>query len=312
LAFLGAAGAALGLIPFKLATREADAQHLAVALLALAAILNTAGSAAHLARRRVADRTIDSMSGLGEVDVEVGGPAQQPSLRVTVWAGIVLGVLAAMANVAAAEAVARLDASISSLLIQLQVLFAVVLGWIWLGERVTARFVFGAGVALAGVVVVQGGGDGGTSSADGVVWGLGAAACFGAMQVFTRRYIERIEVVWVNVLRLWIAVGLISLVPGSLAGALDLPAKLIALVALAAVCGPIFGRLMLIASARYIPAATTTLIGLSAPVVALVGDWLVLDSVPAAGQWLGGIIVAVGVLAAIMPTRSRRTAPDVA
>ena len=323
LAFGAAAGTAAGLVPFKLAADQAEPEYIVVALLASAAVFNTLGSLVPVARRR-ADRrrgsTIDeaeaadgtlleSAGGLGEVDLETSEPhardRRRSSLRVTLWVGLVLGVLAATANFTASEAVSQLDASVSAVLIQMQVLFAALLGWLWLHEGVTRRFVVGAVMAIVGVAVIQGGGAGSGAGSGASVWGLVAAACFGTMQVVTRRYIEQIEPVWVNALRLWIAVVLVASVPGSLSGALELSAEVVLLAAAAAFCGPFLGRLMMMLSARYIPAATSTLIGLSSPVLALLGDWLFLDGLPAARQWLGGAVVVAGMLLAVAPAARR-------
>jgi drug/metabolite transporter (DMT)-like permease len=290
LAFGAAGGAAIGLIPYKIAVRDAAPEHVVVAMLLAAALFNSISSVGPVARRRA------------------GTDTSKLSLKATLITGVVLGVLAAGANFTASEAVSRLDASVSSVLIQMQVLFAAALAWAWLHERVRRRFVLGAAVAIVGVALMQTGGVGGGLGDGGVLWGLAAAACFGSMQVVTRRFIDRIEPVWVNALRLWIAVLIVAALPGSLAGVLDLPARIVALAAAAAFCGPFLGRLMMMMSARYVPAATSTLIGLSAPLIALFADWLILDGFPDTRQWIGGCVIGLGMIVAIAPTRLRRTA----
>jgi probable blue pigment (indigoidine) exporter len=126
------------------------------------------------------------------------------------------------------------------------------------------------------------------------------------MQVVTRRWITRIHPPTVNALRLWISALGVALVPGAIAGAFGLPGSVVGLAALAAVCGPFLGRLMMMNSAHYIPAATSTLMGLMSPVLALIFGWTLLGELPGGAEVLGGAIVVVGMLVAV----SRRSVPD--
>ena len=139
-----------------------------------------------------------------------------------------------------------------------------------------------------------------------MLWGLGAAACFGSMQVVTRRWITRIHPPTVNALRLWISAFGVALVPGALVGAVALPISVVGLAALAAVCGPFLGRLMMMNSAHYIPAATSTLMGLMSPVLALLFGWVLLSELPGGAEVLGGAVVVAGMLIAV----GRRKVPD--
>ena len=286
LAFAAATTTAISIIPFKLATEESDPAHVVVVLVGGAAVFNSLGSGVQVLRRRRVPRQ--------------GAPVDW---RVMAGVALALGVLGAVANLTASEAVARLDASISALLIQMQVIFAALLGWLWLREGVSARFALGTAIALAGIAVMAEGDGSGGAAVSGIGWGLIGAAGFGSIQVITRRYIDRIEPVWVNAIRMWLAVGLLALVPGSLAGAVDLPARSVGYALLAALIGPSWGRLMLMASARHIPAAMSTFIGFGTPVIALIGDWLILDGLPPLRAWLGGVVVALGMLVAVW-TRS--------
>jgi drug/metabolite transporter (DMT)-like permease len=290
-----------------------------VALLVSAALFNTLGSVVSATRGRT-EEPVESAGGLAEIDVETPDPdvpvtaepttaeRRQTSMRITVGVGILLGMLAALANWTASEAISRLEVSIASLLIQMQVLFAALLARVWLGERVGRRFLAGALVALAGVAIMQGVGGGPATAA--VLWGLASAACFGSMQVITRRWIRDIRTVVVNALRLWIAAAVVAAVPGAMAGVVDLPASTWALAAAAALCGPFLGRLMMMQSAHYVPAATSTLMGLSSPVLALGFGWILLDELPSWAEMLGGAVVVVGMAVAVGNRARRAGGPD--
>lgn len=314
LAFGAAVGSAMGVVPYKAATDRAATEQVVVALLVCAAVLNTLGSVVSATRGRP-EEPVESAGGLAEIDVETPDPdvpfSAEPaaavraraSMRITVGVGVLLGLLAALANWTASEAISRLEVSIASLLIQMQVLFAALLARVWLGERVGRRFLAGALVALAGLAIMQGVGRGPATAA--VLWGLASAACFGSMQVITRRWIRDIRTVVVNALRLWIAAAVVAAVPGAAAGLVDLPASTWALAAAAALCGPFLGRLMMMQSAHYVPAATSTLVGLSSPVLALAFGWTLLGELPSWAEVLGGAVVVAGMAVAV-GNRARR------
>lgn len=303
LAFGAAAVSSLGLIPFKLATRDAEPQDIVVVVLLAAAIVNIVIGAISTMRAR--RRTLTA------ADRPPEHPHHRLVSRTSLGVALVMGVLAAVANYGAGQGLLSLDASVSALLIQMQVLFAAALGWAWLREAVSMRFALGTAIAVAGVAAIPEGGNGGVALA-GVAWTLLAAACFGVMQVVVRRYIDDIDVMVVNGLRLWVAVVGVALVPGAVEGALDLDGRVALLAALAGMGGPVIGRLLLMFSARHVAAATSTLIGLSSPAFALIGDWLVLDGVPGLRAWIGGLLVGIGIFVAVRtstsPTRAYR--PD--
>jgi len=183
---------------------------------------------------------------------------------------------------------------------QAQVLFVVVAAYFWLGERVSPRFLLGALVSLAGVGIMQWR-PGGVSLdvVAGAFYGLGAALAFGLMQVLTRRVATRVEPLRFNAERLWLSVLWLSLVPGRLSSACQMPLSTFLLAALAAFFGPFLGRVALIYAARHVQAALTTLVGLLAPVFALGLTVLLSGELPSRNELLGGLIMILGTALAL-------------
>jgi drug/metabolite transporter (DMT)-like permease len=115
------------------------------------------------------------------------------------------------------------------------------------------------------------------------------------MHVTTRKVIRRIDPVFVNALRLWLAVGLMVMLPGRLAGALALDLHTWALVAAAAFLGPFLSRLCLMYAVRHISASRSSLVTLAAPVFAFVLGFLVLGIAPTVRELLGGALITAGI-----------------
>jgi drug/metabolite transporter (DMT)-like permease len=280
--------AAAFLIPYKLAGARAPADLVTLAMLASAAMFNTATT-------------------LGS---RLGRPAQAaPSWRLAFLVAAGIAVLTATGNFAVAQALTHSAPGLVSSVQQTQVIFVAAASAVLLGERITLRFGAGVLVALAGFAVMRlpmdevvggAGGAGPAAGATGVVeigvlWAVLSALCFGLMHVITRKVIRRIDPMFVNALRLWLAVGLMVMLPGRLAGALALDLHTWALAAAAACLGPFLSRLCLMYAVRHISASRSSLITLAAPVFAFVLGFLVLGIAPTVRELLGGAFIAAGI-----------------
>lgn len=271
--FAGALCSALYLFPYKRAAAFAPAHVLAFALLVIAALLT---SAVAVVEARRASRTRHRARGI-------------------LWAtSALLAVVTISGNWCGAQAVARLDPAIASLLLRTEVVFVGGLAALLLGERLTPALGLGALTALLGLVVMRwplrl------DASGEGAAWALGAAASFGLMQVATRRVIGRISPLAVNALRLWLAVVLLGLVPGTLRGALTAGPHFWGFVSAAGLFGPFLGRLCIMYSLRTLRAAHSALLLLLAPVLAFVIGYVGWGITPSALEVGGGALLLLGV-----------------
>jgi len=280
------AGAALGgafVIPWKLAAREGSVSSMVLVMLAVAAILNTAALGLPRASRR-----------------PPGGSA-----RLTWALAAAIALLTLAGNSASAAAIGRLSAPLTSVVLRAEVIAVAILGWAALGERVSARFWAGAALAGCGLWVAQAPSAGG-ADALGLLFGLAAATSFGAIGVLTRRYIQRIDPVTVNALRLWLAVGLWFVVSGPRLPS-DLTPAVVGYASLAALLGPALARVSLMLSARDLEARITAMVGLTGPLWAALFAWVFLGTVPVRSELIGGGLLVVGVA---LPLARRGAAPE--
>jgi len=258
-------------IPYKAATGHGAADYVVIALLAPAAVLNSL-TTLWLQRRQLR---------LARIDVGVAA---------------LLGLLTISGNVCMTEALARLDAGITSVLIQTQVFFVAAAGWLLLREHITARFAMGAAIAIGGFAVMRAPAEGQRLvSTTGTLLALGAALSFALMHVTTRKFIDRIQPVTVNALRLWIAVAILLALPGRAAGVLELPASVWGLTVAAAFFGPYCARLCIMFAVKYVAASHAALFGLLVPVFAFLLEMVVLGAVPSAVEVAGGAVILAGI-----------------
>ena len=281
LALASAASGAIALTPYKMATELTNTASVVLLLLFFAAVYNTTAS-------------------LPEIIAGSRRRKQKYSVKTTLLVALLAAMLTALGNYSAGHTISLLNSAVTSLLIQMQVLFATLLAWLWLREKVGPGFILGALVAIAGVALMRGLGEPVTDALTGTLWGLLAALSFGSMQVLTRRYVTRLAPMLFNTLRLWGGLLLLALVPGALGPALEASTTVLWLAALSAFGGPFLGRLALIYSARYVAAAMTTLMGLGGPVFALFTEWVFLGSLPTLTEFIGGVVVMTGMALAIV------------
>ncbi len=271
LSALSAFLAAAFFVPYKSATNHGAADVLVIALLLPAAVFNTLTTLADRREPLRLDRT-------------------------NLYVAFLLAIGTVIGNVSVTNALAALDAGITSLILQTQILFVALASWLFLHERITGRFVAGTIVAAAGFAVVRLAGGGTVAgSAGGGLWALGAALSFGMMHVITRKHISRIQPVTVNALRLWMAVALLVALPGRAVGLGQLSTNAWLLAGVAAFFGPFLGRLTIMFAVKHIPASYSTLITITTPVFAFALEFFFLGTTPSFMEVVGGTIILAGV-----------------
>lgn len=259
-------------IPWKLANEVGDAATSTLLLLAFAGVFNTLLG---LVQRR-------------------GGPRLALG-RYELLIALAIAALSLLGNLASATAIQTLSASLLNVLQRSEVLAVALLAWAMLGERVDRLYWLGAAIAGVGLVVLRDPFGAGPADATGTGYALLAVLCFSAMSVLTRMAIQRVDLVRLNALRLWMTVPLwfaISGVPDELG---TIGRAQLGYAALAAFAGPFAARLCLMLSARHVDARVTTLGVLSAPVISLGLELLIFGDVPPRHQLIGGAIMLAGI-----------------
>lgn len=271
---LGAFGAAAFMIPYKQAGVFGEAPVVAFGLLLAAAVQSTALRWSTLVPKEV---------------------VQHRSASPVEWvSALVFAGLAIAGNTCSALALAELGPATVSVVLRTEVLAVGALGWVFLGERPSRSFWLGALLALIGLAVLSSA-KGGLLVRPSVAYGLLGALCFSAMHVVARRVAHRVDLARVNMRRLWLSVALLAGWHGVLQAALQLEPMFWVWVGLAAVCGPVLSRLLLMYSVRHVPASQTALVMLSSPVFALVLGLALLGAVPSSREVVGGAIMLMGI-----------------
>lgn len=224
--------------------------------------------------------------------------------RRTLQLGWRLALAAALGNIAQGYAFEALHAGVATVLLQTNFLFVAVLGSIWLKEKLSASLIFGLGLTMVGVVATRWSE---LTAQDvpmgwGVAWALGTAMCFSMMDLVSRRHASGTDSLVANVHRASAAAVILALVPGAVADFVSMgPEGWVACLAAAAL-GPGLARNLLMSAAKELPAVESALLQQLRPILALplasayFGNW------PSLGEWLGSLMILLGVA---LPMRFR-------
>jgi drug/metabolite transporter (DMT)-like permease len=221
-----------------------------------------------------------------------------------------LAILTLGGNLASAAAISQISAALLTVLQRGEIVVVALLAWPLIGERIDRRYWLGAALAGVGLVVLQNPSGGETARAAGIAWAGASVLCFSGMAVLTRKYIQRIDLVAVNGLRLWMAVLLWFVFHGLPDALFETSPTQAGYAVLAAFGGPFAGRLCLMKAARYLEARILTLVTLVAPPLTLGLSFLVLSDLPSQRELIGSAImlagIAIPILAGIRP-RTRQS-----
>ncbi len=219
--------------------------------------------------------------------------------------GIFFALLTLWGNWASAKSIVYLPPAMVSLFMRSEVVFITLLAWTMLGEKAGLNFWLGCILVGFGLWIMQPP----TTLAEGWLRGMGfailAAAVFALMAVFTRKYIVVIDTMVVNSIRLWLAVVIWIPFGEGVTGITELSPELFLYVGLAALLGPVVGRVTFMNSSQYLEARLSALIVSGAPVCTLVLGIIFLNDWPESRQLTGGAMMLGGIL--IILLRSSKT-----
>lgn len=261
------------ILPFKVASRDGKGSGAAFGLLLFVGLIFSPWALVRLAK----------------VDREMK--------RATISLAWKLALFAGLGNVAQGWAFETLHAGVAVTFIQMNVLFVALLGVVWLGESLRWSTSFGIALAVLGIALTQWPALSGHFTVGwGVFWSVLAALWFSLMDLFSRRDAHGVDAVLTNVVRSWMAVAMLSLIPGALSQFSSMNAFEVGACALAAIFGPGIARQLLISAARELPAAESALLQQLRPLLAIPLTSVVFGVWPTVWEWWGSILVGAGVV----------------
>lgn len=192
-------------------------------------------------------------------------------------------------------------------LVALNPLFVVLFARLLLREVVSPRVVAGMAAAIAGSLLI-GGSDFrlGAAALAGDAMALGGAVA-GALYLVTGRALRDRYPLLTYVLGVYGTAAIILVLVSLALGVplLGYPPRTYFLFFLLAALPQLVGHTSFNYALRYLPASMVSLVILSEPVGATILAWWILSEIPRAAMIVGGVLVLVGVLIAVWPSREK-------
>ncbi|MGY8700585.1 MAG: DMT family transporter [bacterium] len=223
-------------------------------------------------------------------------------------AGITLATSLAglLGNYAICQALSQASPTLMVLVSRIEIIFAMLLSWMFLKELVSIRIWMAVMVIVAGIIVMK------MDSLSfelkvwsSFLWAVTAAFSFASMQVMAKSIIHEINPQVLNVSRLAVALVMLWSLTEVRSGVADLQSGEWKWLALAAFCGPFIGRVSYTYALRYLTVSKAVIIGSFSPATTLLFEFLVFGTLISSYEALGGTIMLTGILLVFLP-RLRR------
>jgi drug/metabolite transporter (DMT)-like permease len=204
--------------------------------------------------------------------------------------GALIGTSTAMTYVS----VTYIDPGTASLLVQTTTIFGLLLGVVWLGERLSRRQVVGAAVCLLGVAIITF--QPGDYLRLGALLIIGSSVFYALHAAIVKRYGGGLDFLEFFVWRVVSVAGFLFFVAAAL-GPLQWPTPTAWLILIiAGTVDVVISRALYYLVLRRVKVSVHSLILTASPVVAIIWSYILFQSVPTARELLGGVAVLAGVM----------------
>ena len=219
-------------------------------------------------------------------------------------AGITLATSLAglLGNYAICQALSQASPTLMVLVSRIEIIFAMLLSWMFLKELVSIRIWMAVIVIVGGIIVMK------MDSLSfelkvwsSFLWAVTAAFSFASMQVMAKSIIHEINPQVLNISRLAVALVMLWSLTEVRSGVADLQSGEWKWLALAAFCGPFIGRVSYTYALRYLTVSKAVIIFSFSPATTLLFEFLVFGTLISSYEALGGTIMLTGILLVFLP-----------
>ena len=212
--------------------------------------------------------------------------------RVTLTVGTIFGLLSIIGNYSIGRALEWSNTGITVIILRIQIIFVIIMGFIFLKEKLHYMFFIGVAISLLGLLTFNIETIGIPVHSHTVYWGIFAASCFAIANIIIKKNIKDINILGINLLRLLVGVIGIPLFMEEFQ-ILELP--YIGLAFLAGLFGPNLSRLVQMYVMKELPVSHVISFTMITPVATIILSWLLFDDVPSLAHLCGGTLILFGI-----------------
>mgnify|MGYP001157185808 CR=1 FL=1 len=206
-------------------------------------------------------------------------------------------------NYALCRALEESSATLFMVIARTEIVMAMILGWMFLHERVSLRLWIGVLLVMVGVTVMKSEGLSiPTDSLFPVLWAFGCALAFALIQVISKAIIHLVDPQVLNVSRLVIATFLLLLSTEIRNDLKGLTFSEWSMLGMAAFFGPFMGRVAYTYALKHITIAKAMLLGMFSPLLTLMLEYLIYGTMISPSEMGGSAIIILGILWSFLPS----------
>ena len=223
------------------------------------------------------------------------------NMKYNLIAGLIFGGSSVFGNVAIGKSLEHVNAGLTVLVFRSDLMLVILLGAIFLKEKINNRFVFGFILGVSGFILLNLEHTGTIVELNPLTWAFLGALTFAFVQIALKKIIHKIHPVLINLIRLISGAVITWMLPSFHPLMNHVQTLHIYLAGTAAFFGPFMSRNLQIYALKSIPVSEHVLFTMITPVIALILSWLLWNDIPTPLSLLGALIIFVGIIWPLSP-----------
>lgn len=220
----------------------------------------------------------------------------------TIIVAFSFAILSVVGNFVNGLSLREIDPAITVVIQRTQVIMVIFMGWFFLREKIKASTITGALLAISGIVIISLSGEAiRMGHLSGVCYALVGAICFSSVQIIVKYFIDQINPISVNVIRLLFGVIILAMFPGNIQGLFEIEADVWKLIVLAAFGGTTISRICSMYALKHIPVSKATVLSMLTPIFTLIISWIIWIDFPSKMEIIGGTVILIGIAFPLVP-----------
>ncbi len=237
------------------------------------------------------------------------GILDNTSMKHNLIAGLIFGASSVFGNIAIGKSLEHINAGITVLVFRSDLMLVILLGFIFLKEKLSSRFIIGFILGVSGFIILNLEHTGSIFDLNPLTWALVGALNFAFIQIALKKIVHKIHPVFLNLIRLISGSIITWMLPSFHAMWSHIQEFHIYLAGTAAFFGPFLSRNLQIYALKHIPISEHVLFTMITPVIVLILSWFIWNDIPTPLSLLGALIIFVGISCPFLPVVCLRKEP---
>ena len=217
------------------------------------------------------------------------------SWKNNLFTGGIFGVLSVIGNYSIGKSLDGSNAGLSVIVLRFQVIFVMLMGIIFLKEKLHFSFISGLLLSMIGFIMLKYQETSSILSISPFTWALVAAISFSSVQIILKVSIHKIDPLAVNLIRILSGIVFMLALPAFWVQKSAISTEHVYLALVSSFFGPFLSRNLQMFSMKHVPVSEFILFSMITPVLVLFLSWVLWNEVPHKWAIAGGFTILSGI-----------------